>query len=160
MKLNLDVAPVVRSPRKFPHAIKDKIRESLDEIEENDNRKSKCAHRMGFLYGRSKKEEHRRIKNMHWPSWLIYGADETQSSTENPRWSSIFDPRCHSFFSSRYQKCILAHHAWWAIKLLHDVQLSAWRISLSTYAIRHFFQVLRCISKLSDSSWKVPLANL
>ena len=30
MQLNPDVAPVVRPPRKVPHAMKDKIKESLD----------------------------------------------------------------------------------------------------------------------------------
>ena len=35
MKLNPDVAPVVRPPRKVPHAMKDKIKESLDKMEEN-----------------------------------------------------------------------------------------------------------------------------
>ena len=35
MKLNADVAPVVRLPRKVPHAMKNKIKESLDKMEEN-----------------------------------------------------------------------------------------------------------------------------
>ena len=35
MKLNPDVAPDVRPPRKVPHAMRDKIKESLDKMEEN-----------------------------------------------------------------------------------------------------------------------------
>ena len=73
MKLNPDVAPVVRPLRKAPHAIKYKIKESLDKMEENGIIAK--AHGMEFLYSCSEKEEHWWIKVMHWPSWFEYGTD-------------------------------------------------------------------------------------
>ena len=140
MKLNPHVAPVLRPSRKVPHAMKDKIKESLDKMEENGiiAKVSEPTEWVSSMVAAKKKntDELRicidpRDLNMslmrsHHPLKTL---DEVTSSI----------PGATVFFNSRRQKCILAHQAWRAIKLLHDVQLSVWAISLSTYAIRHFF---------------------
>ena len=66
MKLNPNIEPVIRPARKIPHAMSDKIKKSLDEMEQNGIITKVCEPTsLGFINGRRQEKEFRQFENLY-----------------------------------------------------------------------------------------------